>query len=99
MLLAVADAHHTFLWAKVGSPGSNSNCGIFSESFMSQTLERNTVGFPEPDFLPDDDLNMPYFFVGDDACPLRTYMMKPYPISISSWTNVYITTGHQEHAG
>jgi len=78
VLLAVTDAHYKFLWAKVGSPGSNSDCGIFNDCQLPQALERNTIGFPEPDTLPHDDPKVPYFFVGDDAFPLRTFMMKPY---------------------
>ena len=32
-----------------------------------------------PDPLPNDDQDKPYFMGGDDAFPLRPYMVKPYP--------------------
>ncbi|WAR05897.1 HARB1-like protein [Mya arenaria] len=41
-------------------------------------LEENNLGLPDPDPLPGDDMNTPYFLIGDDAFPLRTWMMKPY---------------------
>ncbi len=36
------------------------------------------IGYQIPEHLPDDDRDTPYFFVGDEAFPLRTFMMKPY---------------------
>ena len=35
------------------------------------------MGFPEPDPLPGDDRDMPYF-IRDDTFPLRTCLMKPF---------------------
>jgi len=41
-------------------------------------LEDITIEVPEPDPLPDDDRDFPYFIIGDDAFPLRNWLMKPY---------------------
>ena len=30
------------------------------------------------DPLPNDDRSMPYFIIGDDVFPLRTWLMKPF---------------------
>lgn len=40
-----------------------------------------TVNIPAPATLPNDDTadKFPYTFVGDEAFPLRTFMMRPYP--------------------
>ncbi len=45
---------------------------------LVQMVLHRVIGFRPPDRLPDDDKDTPYFFVGDDAFPLCTYMMKPY---------------------
>ena len=36
------------------------------------------LGFPASDPLPNDDRPMPYFIIGDDAFPLRTWLTKPF---------------------
>ncbi len=43
-----------------------------------KAIEQRVIGLPPPHHLPDDDRDTPYFFVGDDAFPRHTYMMKPY---------------------
>lgn len=40
-------------------------------------LNKDYLDFSDPHPLPDDDNDIPYFLVGDDAFPLRTWMMKP----------------------
>lgn len=78
MLLALVDADYKFLWANVGAPGSYSDCGVFNRSSLEPALRLNTLGLPPPVPLPHDDRDVPYFIIGDDAFPLRTYMVKPY---------------------
>jgi len=79
VLLAVVDADYRFLWVNVGAEGSCSDAGIFNRSTLAPALQEGTLGLPDPDHLPNDDVDMPYFLVGDDAFALRPYMMKPYP--------------------
>eukprot|EP00057_Strongylocentrotus_purpuratus_P004800 XP_003729473.1 PREDICTED: putative nuclease HARBI1 [Strongylocentrotus purpuratus] len=78
VLLAIVDANYSFLWCKVGANGSSSDAGVFNKSTLRGALEDNTTGFPVPDPLPGDDRDFPYFIVGDDAFPLRKWLLKPY---------------------
>ncbi len=50
----------------------------YSKIDLKEAIDRHVIGFPPPLHLPDDDRDTPYFFVGDDAFPLCTFMMKPY---------------------
>ena len=47
---------------------------------MKECVEDGTLGFPNPEPLPFDNEDMPYFFVGDDAFALKPTMMKPYSL-------------------
>ncbi len=78
ILLALVDAKYKFIWANVGSPGSECDCGVFNESNLEPALREGTLGLPDPTLLPGDNRDIPYFLVGDDAFPPRKYMVKPY---------------------
>lgn len=78
ILLAVVDADYRFIWCCAGAPGSASDAGVFNGSRLKEALEKETLQLPDPDPLPGDDKDLPYFLVGDDAFGLRKYMMKPY---------------------
>jgi hypothetical protein len=78
IMLALVDADYKFMWIDVGANGSTSDCAVFNVSELKEALDTDTLGLPAPEPLPGDDREIPYFFVGDDAFPLRTYMMKPF---------------------
>lgn len=44
-----------------------------------QALEDGTADLPPSIPLPGTDVPFPYVFVGDEAFPLSTYMMRPFP--------------------
>ncbi|XP_071496099.1 putative nuclease HARBI1 [Diadema antillarum] len=51
---------------------------IYNESDLHHGLDQNRIhAFPQPDPLPNDNQDVPYFIIGDDAFSLRTYLMKP----------------------
>ncbi|CAN7946680.1 unnamed protein product, partial [Ixodes pacificus] len=76
-MLAVSDAHYRFLYVELGHHGSESDGGIFSRCKLQERLLQGQIGMP-----PDENVGiegpLPYFFVGDEAFPLKTYMMRPF---------------------
>ncbi|CAG2247311.1 unnamed protein product [Mytilus edulis] len=79
VLLAVCDADYNFTMIDVGCPGRFSDGGIFSNSKIGQRSENEELNIPAPCCLSGTDNTCPYVFVGDEAFPLKQYMMRPYP--------------------
>lgn len=80
VLLAVCDANYKFTLIDVGSPGRQSDGGVFRNSPICEQLEAGIL--PPPDFLPNmsgPSEKLPSVIVGDEAFPLRNYLMRPYP--------------------
>ena len=42
-------------------------------------IKNHSLDFPDPQKLEHCDTVLPYVFIGDDAFPLGTNLMKPYP--------------------
>ena len=78
VLLALVDANYKFLWADIVGRGSASDAQIYNESELKEAAEDGSIGFPDPDRLPNDIENVPYFFLGDESFGLRLTMMKSY---------------------
>jgi hypothetical protein len=81
ILMAMVGPEYEFLYVDVGINGRNSDGGIWSRCPLKDALERNILDIPDPTVLPGRLNKVPYVCTGDDAFPLSTYMMKPFPQS------------------
>ena len=80
VLLAVCDARYFFTLVDVGDFGSNNDSGILASSEMQKGFESNEFDLPSPSAIPGCKLEkVPYFLVGDEIFPLKTWLMRPYP--------------------
>jgi len=78
VLLALADAEYKFLAIYVSSYGKNSDGNIFSKSVIGEKLETGTLNVPPNTPLVENAVPMLYVIVGDEAFPLKTYLLHPY---------------------
>ncbi|RVE54881.1 hypothetical protein evm_000248 [Chilo suppressalis] len=79
VLMALVDKKYRFMYADVGCQGRISDGGVFRNSSLFEKLERDALHIPGPSALPGSDIMAPYVFVADNAFPLHTNIMKPYP--------------------
>ena len=77
--MAVVDAKYQFWYVSVGAQGRASDAGVFSESDFKQALDRGLLNNPEAKHLPGSNIEVAFMLLRDDAYPLRTGLMKPFP--------------------
>ncbi|XP_023312264.1 uncharacterized protein LOC111692469 [Anoplophora glabripennis] len=79
VLLALVDASYTFTYVDVGCNGRISDSGVFNNCTLSSALMNNELDLPQPSPLSGREKPMPYVIVADDAFPMKSYLMKPFP--------------------
>lgn len=80
VLLAVVDADYRFIAIDVGAYGKESDSSIFNDWTFGKKMAKNELNLPSPKALPHTDLPpLPYVFLGDEAFPLKTNFLRPYP--------------------
>ena len=69
-----------FILIDIGQLGRCSDGGVFSNSSFGQAFDDEEMALPNPSCLPDTTgPELPYVMVGDEAFPLRNYLLHPYP--------------------
>lgn len=64
----------------VGDAGRHSDGGFFSNSTFGKALGSGSLDIPSPRSLPNTTQSpLPFVFVGDEAFPLKTNMLRPFP--------------------
>ncbi len=80
VLMALVDADYKFIYVQAGCQGSASDGGVFRDTVLRQLLDEEDLGLPPPEPLPGTEDNpFPYYIVGDEAFPLKTWLLKPVP--------------------
>ena len=81
VLLAVCDYNYCFTMLNIGDYGRLSDGGVLSNSSFGNAMKTNSLALPDADNVAGIKSPIPYFFVGDQAFPLSTNMLRPYPSS------------------
>jgi len=81
--MACVDADGLFITIDVGYYGRNSDGRVFRKSLLGIALENNYLDIPTPKPLPgwEDNDQLPHYFVGYEAFPLKVNLMRPFPKS------------------
>lgn len=79
MLQGVADADKKFITIEVGAKGKQSDGGIFAASTLFQLLNKNKFNVPPNKELPGTIIKLPHVLIGNEAYPLKTFLMRPFP--------------------
>jgi hypothetical protein len=81
VLMALVDANYKFIYVECGYNGASSDGGVFSQTDLQEALEDRSINLPKAAPLPGvtDNTDVPYFIVGDEAFPLKNWLMKPLP--------------------
>lgn len=77
--MAACDSYYKFTYVDIGQEGSNHDGNVFQNSRFGRALLNGTLNVPLPKSLPGAGTPFPYFFVADEAFPLHTNIMRPYP--------------------
>ncbi|XP_068082638.1 uncharacterized protein [Anabrus simplex] len=79
VLLALVDANYNFIAVDIGSYGKNSDGGVWAHSNIGKAFEQGALSVPGYTQLPGSSIEIPHVIVGDEAFPLKSYIMRPYP--------------------
>ena len=83
VLMALSDADSCFTLIDCGQYGRISDSGVFEASKMSRMLENGDLRIPDTKFAVDgSDTELQHMIIGDEAFPLKPYLMKPYPARV-----------------
>lgn len=79
-LLGIADAHGQFIYVDVGDYGRNCDSGVFKNSNIGKSIINKELNLPEKrELISESNDYFPYVFVADEAYPLLTNIMRPFP--------------------
>ncbi len=65
--------------ADIGAPGSESDAGIFAQSAFAKRIEEKSLQIPLNGKLGSTETEVPHVIVGDEAFPLKPWLMRPFP--------------------
>ena len=79
ILMAIADGKYRFIYVNIGAEGSAGDSGCWRNTKFHEQIENGEANIPDDKALPNqEEIIMPYHFVGDNAFAMRTWLITPY---------------------
>jgi len=78
ILQGVADSESRLIFIDIGPYGKQSDGGTFSASTLCHFLENSESTLPKPARFEGSGMEVPFLILGDEAYPLKTYLMKHF---------------------
>lgn len=82
LFVGVADSECRFITIDVGAFGRQSDGGTLRQTPIYTQLCDGSFPMPHDCTLPNSSQVVPHYLVGDEAYPLRTFLMRPFPGSV-----------------
>lgn len=79
VLFAIVDSDYSFIYVSAGCQGHLSDGGVFEHTMFNESMSNNYLKTSKVKVLPGSNFPFPYVFLADDAFPLKTWIMKPFP--------------------
>lgn len=77
--MAICDANYIIRFVDIGAYGRRSDGGIFKDSAIGKAFDEGRMNIPQPAAIREGGPILPYCLVGDEAFPLKSYLLRPYP--------------------
>lgn len=78
VLMAVVNGNYEFLYCNVGAEGKTADGGCWATCDLPRAMSLGMLQVPKEIHLPYN-LTVPCHFVADDAFPMSTTLLKPFP--------------------
>ena len=90
VLLAACDAQYCFTLIDIRQYGSNNDSGVLKNCEIGKNFESGCINLPSPETVEGCNFDpLPYFMVGDEIFPLKTWLMRPYPGKLTEEQRVF----------
>lgn len=78
-VFTISGANYKFIAVDIGAYGRESDSGVLRNLVFLKKRRNNQLNIPDDVDLPNTNIKTPYTFVGNEAFPLLTNLLRPYP--------------------